>query len=359
MADEAQRLLQAERLSRVERLLEAARQLESPLLPAGRALRHRLLETSGLSSASIELALRHCLETQATPADLTALLARAPQAERAHVLLAGNVFVAALRSIALGVAASERVFVRTSRRDPALAEALHALTPDLFKLVTDLQAAPGDRVWAYGTDKTLDSVRASLPAGVWLHRHGHGVGVAVVEPGPGFIAEDAARRIALDAALFDQRGCLSARAVLLVGGPEVARELWRALALELGRLELELPFGRRSSEELAEARRQRDAAAYAFELLDAGSAWVTCSERLVLPPVGRNLHVLACADAAQALAPWAPHLTCIGADVTSAVESQLRSAFPGARLCQLGQMQKPPLDGPVDQRQPAGGELLG
>lgn len=347
-----------DRVERVQRLLEAAAQLASPALPAGRALRHRVLETSGLSSPSIDLALRHCLETHATPAELAALLAWAPQAERAHVLLAGNVFVAALRSIALGVAASERVFVRTSRRDPALAQALHALTPGLFELVTEQQAAPGDRVWAYGTDQTLDSLSASLPRGVWLHRHGHGVGVAVVEPGPGWLAEDAARRIALDAALFDQRGCLSARAVLMLGEPKAARELWQALALELGRLELELPLGRRSPEELAEARRQRDAAAYAFELLEAGSGWVTCSEQLVLPPVGRNLHVVACADVAQVLAPWAPHLTCIGADVTSAVEDQLRRAFPGARLSPLGQMQKPPLDGPVDQRQPAAGELL-
>src|SRR5689334_23028850 len=100
----------ATRRARVERLLEAAR-----ALPSDTALRQRLLETTGLSSENIELGLQRCLEIHPEPEHLERLLATAPEAPVAHVLLSGNVFVAALRAIALGVASSARVQVRASR----------------------------------------------------------------------------------------------------------------------------------------------------------------------------------------------------------------------------------------------------
>jgi hypothetical protein len=62
-------------------------------------------------------------------------------------------------------------------------------------------------------------------------------------------------------------------------------------------------------------------------------------------------------DAVAALSPLAPHLTCIAAN-TSSQSGSLRTAFPGARLVALGDMQRPPLDGPVDRRHGTRGELL-
>src|SRR4051812_35928675 len=164
----------AARRARVERLLDAAGVLLDTGSDAGRALRTRLQQTCGLSDAGIELGLSRCLETRAAPAQLTQLLECAPEAPQAHVLLSGNVFVAALRAIALGVAASRRVKVRASRRDPALAGALRTLTPELFELATELTPQPGDHLWAYGADATLAEVRKSLPSGVWFHAHGSG-----------------------------------------------------------------------------------------------------------------------------------------------------------------------------------------
>ncbi|HVJ15452.1 MAG TPA: hypothetical protein VM686_08425, partial [Polyangiaceae bacterium] len=55
-------------------------------------------------------------------------------------------------------------------------------------------------------------------------------------------------------------------------------------------------------------------------------------------------------DPARALAAFAPHLTCVSVSDGSSHREQLRAAFPGARLCALGEMQTPPLDGPVDLR---------
>lgn len=342
MADQARR--------RVERLLGAAARLADPTTAQGSALRERLFETTGLSRAGIEQALSSCLETSATPDELQALLRSTPRAPSAHVLLSGNVFVAALRAISIGVASSERVFVRASRRDPALAQALHALEPQSFQLVTELDPQPGDHLWAYGSNETLASLRAQLPTGVWLHGHGHGLGASVVEPRQDFRLTRAVELIARDTALFDQRGCLSPRLVCVVGDAAAAEEVASALAESLAQLEVSLPPGPRSPEQLAEARRKRDATAYAFELKSAGSGWLSVGSPAMLPPAERCLHVTAAPDAVAALEPFARHLTCIGADVSPTLADALARSFAAARLCPLGQMQRPPFDGPVDRR---------
>lgn len=346
----------AGRRARVERLLEAARLVADAENGAGRALRARLLATTGLSSAGVELGLAHALETRASDADVEALLATTPEAPRAHVLLSSNVFVAPLRAIAIGLASSARVRVRASRREPALAEALHELLPDLFELTSALSPAAGEHFWSYGADTTLAEVRRSLPSGVWFHPHGAGFGAVVVAPSTW--TSEAARAIALDTALFDQQGCLSPRAVCVVGSAAQARIIAGAIAYELQRLEQQVPPGPNSAEEQAEMRRARDAAAYAFELFEAGAGWVSCADELVIPPSGRNLHVVATTDAKQALAPFAAHLTCIATN-TAELSNDLRQRFPGARVVELGEMQRPPLDGPVDRRKSPQGELIG
>lgn len=345
----------AERLARVERLLEAARTLADAKNAAGQALRARLLETTGLSLAGIERGLAHALEVRPSTADLQALLASTPEAPRAHVLLSSNVFVAALRAIAIGVAAAPCVSVRPSRRDPALTQALHQLVPESFELTSSLQPAPGDHFWSYGNDTTLAELRRSLPAGVWFHPHGAGFGAVVIDPA--HWAREAARAIALDTALFDQQGCLSPRVVSVLGTADQARIIAAAIADGLAALETELPPGPKSAPEQAEARRHRDAAAYAFELFDAGRGWLSCGSELVLPPSGRNLHVLATANATQTLMPFVAQLTCIATN-TPALAQELAQSFSGARVVALGQMQCPPLDGPVDRRHGSRGELI-
>ncbi|MDF3064669.1 MAG: hypothetical protein K0R38_270 [Polyangiaceae bacterium] len=337
------------RRARVRRLLDAAREL-----PSDAALVRRLLETTALSRENIELGLRRCLETHPEPEHVEQLVSSTPEAPAAHVLLSGNVFVASLRAIAIGVASSARVKVRASRRDPALAEALHARSPELFELVPKLEAAPGDHFWSYGSNETQEDVRASLPSGVWLHAHGAGFGAVVLSPTT-FTAADA-HALATDTALFDQRGCLSPRVVCVLGSVEHARDVAKALAEALTGVEVELPAGPRDALQLSELRRNRDAAAYAFELFEAASGWVSVSDTVVLPPADRNLHVLPCPDAVSALRPFGAHLTNIGSNV--GFDRALREAFPGARLAALGAMQRPPLDGPVDLRHGTHGELL-
>jgi hypothetical protein len=343
----------AERLARVEELLQAARTLADPSATASQRLRRRLQHTTGLSRPSIDFALEHCLEQRSSSADLATLLARTPPATRALVLLSANVFVAPLRAIVLSRAASPVVLVRASRRDPALAEALLELVPHAFELVSELQPEAGDHLWAYGADATLAQVRAALPSGVKFHGHGFGFGAVVVDYGAGDadLVHDA-RAIALDTVMFDQQGCLSPRLVLVSGSPDSAPRLVQALAQELRRLSVALPAAVEPPEALAERRRFLDAATYAFEVVQAGLGFVSLSldARLELPPAGRNLHVACVTDAAEALASLRPQLTCVAVRGPAQLQRRLQLALPGARCCELGQMQRPPLDGPVDLR---------
>jgi hypothetical protein len=339
-------------------LLAAARTLADGGSQQGQLLRSNLLATTGLSRAGIELAITRCLETHASVSEMTALLGATPQARAAHVLLSGNVFVAALRAIVIATASSERVFVRTSRRDPTLAKALHGLVPGAFTLVSELQPSAGDHVWAYGSDETLARVRSTLPRGSWFHAHGHGFGVALVEPSVTADLAAAAHAIALDTALFDQRGCLSPRLVCVVGTLEQARAVARALATALAALERDVPPGPSSPEEAAESRRAHDTATYAFETLAAGSSWLSVGTQVVVAPPSRSLHVVSSTDPLLLLAPFARQITSLGASVSAPLYGELQQRFPGARLAKLGQMQRPALDGPVDRRRNPWGEQI-
>jgi hypothetical protein len=344
---------EAARLARVEELLEAARTLANPAGVASQRLRRRLQQTTGLSRPHIDFALEHCLEQRPSAADLEKLLARTPLATRALVLLSANVFVAPLRAIALARAASPIVLVRASRRDPALAEALLELVPHAYELVAELSPEAGDHLWAYGADATLAQVRATLPSGVVFHGHGFGFGAVVVDYSDGASdVERDASAIALDAALFDQHGCLSPRLVLVSGPPDAAPRLVRALAQQLQRLSVVLPAALEPPEALAERRRFLDAATYAFDVVQAGASFVSLSldARLELPPPGRNLHVARVQDATASLATLRRHLTCVAVRGSAELRRRLQSALPGARCCELGQMQRPALDGPVDLR---------
>ncbi|HVY25286.1 MAG TPA: acyl-CoA reductase [Polyangiaceae bacterium] len=346
---------ESEPRARVERLLAAARRLADPHDAAGRALRKRLLTTTRLSEPNIELGVSRCLETTATESELESLLGSTPPAPSAHVLLSGNVFVAALRGIALGLAASAQVHVRASRRDPALAEALHALEPELFRLESELSPRAGDRYFAYGSDETLLELRQKLPRGVWFHPHGSGFGAVVVDASPPEPSDFAA--IGLDTVLFDQRGCLSPRVVLVAGNESAARRVATSLASELTALERALPPGPRSAEEAAAERRAHDAAAYAFELLEAGRGWVSLGATFQLPPASRCLHVAFAPDPLALLAPFAAQLTTVGTHGKS-YTAELARLAPHARVAALGSMQRPALDGPVDRRASPSGELL-
>lgn len=183
-----------------------------------------------------------------------------------------------------------------------------------------------DQVVTYGSDATIESVRARAPASTRLVEHPHRVGVAVVDPCRAPRAEAEAARAAV---LFEQRGCVSTQLVFLLGDSEGARRWCAALANELAALEEALPPGRAGPMDLSALHqlrgrlRMKGAAcagttADAIELWDGeGARWtvVLTSPDAFEPAGGRTVWVAAVPDldaCLRALVPLAPVLQTVG-----------------------------------------------
>ncbi|MEZ4411231.1 MAG: acyl-CoA reductase [Polyangiales bacterium] len=184
-----------------------ARDLTAPSSP----LRARALAAVAADGALSEAMARRVLDltvARYTP-DALASLRTDRFADRAvRVVLASSVAVAPLRAIALPLLYGARSLrVKPSSRQPRFASLLvEALATHDVDVALD-EGAPADVVVAYGGDETLTAMRDALPEGVVFYGYGHGYGASVVtEP-----SEDAARAVALDVALHDQRGCLRSR----------------------------------------------------------------------------------------------------------------------------------------------------
>jgi hypothetical protein len=340
-------------VGRVRALVAGARRIADPSSELGRRARAELVLATGLSPEGVELALGECLETRVSEAEIDAFCAGVEPAPAAHVLLSANVFVAAHRAVALALAASARVRVRPSRREPAFAGLLAEAAPGLFDIVASLAPDPGDAMFAYGTDETLAAVRASLPPGVAFHAHGSGIGVAVVDARHG--TRETARALALDVVPFDQRGCLSPRAVVFVGTDAEANAYAELVARELALFAEKIPLGTLGEDEAADTTRFREAITVAGLAVAAGPGWVGVGARdaLVVAPVGRNLAVAPSGAPEALLTAHGASIAALGLSVSPELERELRAALPLARPSPLGSMQRPPFDGPVDRRKPA------
>jgi hypothetical protein len=333
------------RAADVRRLLVASRALHA----SRSTLAPRIAADTGLTLAGVELGFES-LERDASAADLSALLDAAGDARHVHVVLSANVFVAPLRAIALARAAGAVVTVRPSPRDPTLARALLELArdPDVTLLEErDVAQIPATRIDVYGRDGTIAAVRARARGGVGVRGHGPGLGVAVVGAAP---LATAAGSVAVDVAAFDQRGCLSPRVVLVVGGLPRAEAFAEELHAALRTLGARVPRGTLLATEDREASRWRDAVTFAGRLLagvDHAVAVLPSVLPAAIPPPGRHVLVVPVSPAggvAAAMAPFARHVVAVGSDDPDV------PAPSHARRSPLGAMQRPPLDGPVDRR---------
>ena len=336
-----------ERITDVRRLMAAAR---SVVVNSRATLLPELVRTTGLSPEGVASALTAHLELEASDEALAALVKGAGEAEAVHVVLSANVFVAALRAIAIARAASNDVRVSPSSREPAFARALVEAAGDPSITLTTSPPSTLERgeIHVYGRDETIAAVRASARPGVIVRGHGAGMGVACVLADDR--VEDAARLLAEDVTAFDQRGCLSPRLALVEGEESHARAFAECLHHALNAQEALIPRGFLSAAEHAEALRYADAVAFAGALWRGSAHAVGLASRVVIPPAGRHVHIV-CAhtlDAMRAtLAPIAPKIVALGiSDPSRAGELGLTHA----RVSPLGNMQRPPLDGPVDLR---------
>ncbi len=365
-------------------LAQAMRALADESTPLGTALRSQLADACGLSPAMIAWGLKTSLSlfteeallaldarcTAAHPA-----LVRARPGQLAVVVLAGNVFTAAARGIAMPLLFGWPVVAKASSREDVFAAlleiALSAADPELgtcFRAVNiasddDARAQAlfeqADAVSVYGGDNTLNLIRARLSATVSFIPHGHGLGVAVI--GKSALssetqAREVAQALALDVAAYDQRGCLSPHVAWAVRGAAVSPLAFAKLAYEaLATLKTSLPRGTLPMSTASAQLTWRAQAALRGSLLE-GDGFSVANEfegSLRVSPGYRNLLLLELDDEqelAAKLAPLSTHLKCLGVAGLDDLNALLQRlpARVAPRVCDIGQMQTPPLDALAD-----------
>ncbi len=339
----------ADRVADVRRLLAAAERVHQ-----GReSLVPEIVRTTGLSPEGVELGFG-CLERDASDEELRALVEGAGDAAHVHVVLSANVFVAPLRALAVARAAAERVTVRPSRRDPALARALVlAAGEDAMRIADerDVVAVDCTEIHVYGRDETVAAVRARARPGVRVCGYPGGLGLAVVTAAAD--VDRTAELLALDVVLFDQRGCLSPRVAIALGDGRRAERLAEALDIQLNDLGAHIPRGELLEDERAETSRWIETMRFAGGVESGPAHGVglgVAGSPVSVPPAGRHLLVQPASTweaAMEAMAPFARYVVTVGSDD---VAEARRRAPDRWRVAELGRMQRPPLDGPVDRR---------
>jgi hypothetical protein len=281
------------------------------------ALRQKLAASLGFSSESLAAGLEVILDSVAGP-DALALFEAPPSAAPGPLLifLAATPPGLAAQALLPALALRRPALLKTSSAEPdfapLLVELLAAREPILGAayaaatwrggdrmIEAPLLAAAG-RVIAYGGGEAMADLASRCPS---FFGFGPKISLAIVGPG-------AARGLARDIALFDQRGCLSVQLVLTTGDPAMlGRELATALADEAVRL----PPGPADTAALSEIRLLREEAALrgawvAPLPLRQGTVMVEPPGSPLLPsPGGRTVRIHPLArleDAIALLRPW-------------------------------------------------------
>jgi hypothetical protein len=330
---------------RVAALLRAAARLRDPDDALGQEARRNLPAATGLSAENVDRALRHHLESEAKESLFSYALPDDARAARAHLVLSANVFVGVLRALCLAALRGDTVIVLPSRREPLSVALLRRAGSNLsfVQIASTLETSARDEVHVYGRDETIATIAATLPAGAWLWGHGAGLGLVAARDGRNIDVE----ALADDVVVFDQRGCLSPRVVVVREGGEALGE---RLAHALAARRRSLPLGAISDEERAAAARYvatQNAVGQIYGELGALVGVVIEPRALLAPAVPRLVHVIETTVPAALLVPLEPAITCVAGD-----DEAVTALFPRSRRSVVGQMQRPPLDGPVDLRVP-------
>jgi len=265
--------------------------------------------------------------------------------------------------VAVKVSSSEPVTGSSFARDVNEREA-HAVCAAFSWPRTDeernreLLAWAGDTL-AYGTDATIEALRDAvrrLGGGRRFLGCGHRISVAWVSESPWSI-DEIARRLATDACIWDQEGCLSPHVAFV--SPEIDPvELGESLARAFRHLAIVLPAGERSVDDRA-ARRARWNAIEARALRggisrlwrDEGGAWsigLEDDDSPLLPsPLGRTLllrRAPTMSDALLACSIWTGKIQAVGVGDDPRRHEALvpiLASLGVTRLCALGRMQEP------------------
>jgi hypothetical protein len=215
--------------------------------------------------------------------------------------------------------------------------------------------ARAECVVATGGDAAVAAIGARVAPRRFVG-HGHRFSLAVVGGSSALGSQGllkAARGVALDVALWDQLGCLSPLAAVVIGDLRDAERFAEALAAALAALEKRMPRGRvepAAAAAIARERAEAEMRAAAGEAVSVrageGTSWtVVCEAGLARrpAPLHRFVRVQAASEAelfdAYRGAPLAG-VAAMGAPATGLLEGG------ASRVCLPGRLQTPPLSWP-------------
>jgi hypothetical protein len=262
--------------------------------------------STGLSPHQIDLALKNCFE-ELSQASLERWVSARPssRADRSilHVL-PSNAFTAWVHGATLSLLAGFQCDLKASSREPIFANAwktsLEKIDPALGQPVRivswdEKNLSQYHAVAAYGSDETLQKIKAVLPPDILFAGFGHKLSVGIVFEEA--LGEDKAtwlEKIVADATAFRLQGCLS---------PQIL---------------------------------------YMENYQD--SRWIELDTRLDVAPKIRPFTNWV--ELKETLRKFVPYLSAVGYAGGKDRESQIAedfSEFELSRVCPLGEMQRPPL----------------
>jgi hypothetical protein len=338
---------------------------------------------AGFSPAMV----RHALPAMIAPLGGAALQALAAEADMkldsnrprfTLQILPSNVPGLAAIATALSLICRSATLLKPGRRDCVFTrlwvESLAAIDADLAACVAvaywpggdrdreDAALAEADLVIASGGDDAIAVLRPRVRRR--FAAYGSRLSIAAIAAECRQSAQAlgaAARGVALDVAVWDQRGCLSPRLCFVEGDLASARAAAAAIAEALRDIGERLPRGSMSSEEILAVRRFRDAAEWAdptggrmsdfffADDLGVGSVVVDAGVPPQPAPTHRCLRVIPVASIEsmlRVLEPLRGTLEGVGlaaAGHFSELAAQLR-AFGIPLVAAAGELQRPPLD---------------
>ena len=295
--------------------------------------------------------------------------ARAPKI--IYHICAGNLAVSAWTSLAHGLVLGARNVVKLpSRREESEARReilgfIRGLPAPLARLVEtcdnidDERFAEAEVIVAFGSDSTMQELRARARWDQRFMAHGHAVSLLWLAEA-GRLKAGQARACAVDILIYDQLGCLSPQAIYFPTGADL-----EALGKKLGAA-LEGVWKRM-------ARKPARSLAVAARICEARDVAFAQGHRVWLPPEGHlgwtviydrdatfkasplhgviYLRPVAERNLAAALAPVAGRISTVGCG--GEMSSRLRDRFLSlgvSRFCAAGRMQFPPLSWHHDGR---------
>ncbi|MBI4513393.1 MAG: hypothetical protein HY702_04705 [Gemmatimonadetes bacterium] len=296
----------------------------------------------------------------------------------AHIF-AGNVPGVSVTSLVRALLVKAASFGKTASGEPlaavAFARALSVVDEGLGRCLAvtywpggseSLESAlfeSAEAVIAYGSDASVDAVRARVPPRTLLIAYPHRVGVALVE-GAALRADlrELALKAARDVAVFDQQGCVAPHCVYVEAEPGLAETFADALATALARVEEEWPRGRVSAAEAAaihELRAQMEFRGARVWASPEGTGWTVIldPEPTFTPsPLNRVVFVKPVRDLRDALAALEPvrwHLQSVGLAAGGERYEALAESLGrlgASRVVPLGSMAWPEPQGHADGR---------